>query len=363
MPNASKSNACRAWAVRRSADAARLRSPSRSAAAWITPNPLASRTPGCSGAASAWPPRSRSASSATSPVATDGQREHDDAAGVRQQVGQEQPDQPRRVRPLAGRRTEPATGPARRDPAERQLGEARRELGVGAVGAAAGEHRDVQRARRALQQRGDQHRRADEPALADDERDAHGIGGRRRPVRDGPAGDRLGPGGDRGIDAGRPGRLAVAPLGGGHLVGGDLAPERVDVRLRPPGEDRAEHALELVEQAVADRAELRVGDVDQPVEADVGAVRGPEVHVHAERPHRQVAVQPRRHDRAVVAPVALEQVQRGVDVRHERAPPHLVAAVAEHGAAVLARHVDVRDRRVRAGPRRRGPGRRCRSSS
>ena len=65
-------------------------------------------------------------------------------------------------------------------------------------------------------------------------------------------------------------------------------------------------------------------------------------------------MQPRRDHPAVLAPVGLQQVERRVDVRDERAPPDRAAAVLEAGRAgghLVRRHVHVRDRSRGAGRR------------
>ena len=220
--NASKSNAWRACAVRRSAEAASVRSPSRAAARWITPKPL---TPcaGRRGAANAWPPRSRSASSATSPVATDGSG----STTTRSTPGSSSAS--RRSRgpaPRSGTRPtrNPRPGSA---PASRSLDRAR---------AGPREEPDVQRPRRVLEQRRDQHRGGAAAALAQRRRAVDRVAGRRvggrrtatargrRARRDGHRRER---------------REPVALLGGGDVGRRQLAPERVHLVLRAAGQDRA----------------------------------------------------------------------------------------------------------------------------
>jgi hypothetical protein len=134
---------------------------------------------------------------------------------------------------------------------------------------------------------------------------------------------------------------------GGDVVRGQLPPESVDLGLRAAAQDGAQHALELVQQPVADRRERGVVDVDEPVEADVRPVGRAELDRDADRPHRQVAVQPRGHHARVLA-IRVEQRDGFPHVGGERAVADLLAAVVEDGRA-LQLQVDGRDRRVRPG--------------
>ena len=259
-----------------------------------------------------------------------GRRQQHHAVDVRQQVGERQP---RGGLPQV----------ADRQPREDHLGEPRPEPLLDPA-AAVPEEPHVQRAGGVVEQRGEQDREVRGVALARHDRAvdllavARGGGALDRERLHGL--ERL-----CGLCGRRP--LLRAPLGGGDVGRGQLAPQRVHLVLRAAGEDRAEDLLELAIDVLAHGREGVVVEARQAVEADVGEVLRPEVDLGADRADRQVAVQSRGDHRAVLAAVGLQQLERALDVGHERALAHgEVAVLVRHRILGRVAGVDVGERRV-----------------
>ena len=342
--NASKSKRWRAWAVRRSSAATSGRSPSRLPGAVEhaeAADPVA--CPAAAARRSAWPRRSRSASSATSPVATDGSGRSTTRCTPGSSAGSWSRSSFGRI-PRSGTQLIASSGKRADEP----LARAARRAGRGPRGAAAGSRaraasararRAARRRRPAARRRRGRRRAPAAPVWT--RRGDRAVG--RRGVRR----DRA-----RGAPAGRARRASAASTSSR----GEVAPEAVDVLLGRAGEDRRMHALEPLEHPVADRGERGVVDVHQPVEADVRAVVRAELDVHPDRAHRQVAVQPRGHDPPVLRPVGLEQRERVADVAHERAPPHgRIGVLVDRSRRAGRPPAGCRRRRAARPPARRGP--------